>query len=277
MEKQYIPITNRQGLKLASLLYRAEGYGKHVAASSGGAESCGQGGPIAPLVVVCHGFTGSKEGGGGALAMAGELAGLGFDTLLFDFTGCGESEGLWEEITLSRQVGDLAAVVDWAWCEGYRRIILNGRSFGGTTALACAAADGRIAAVCTWAAVARPLQLFSVFAGKGIRFSGPAGEKITLNDGTGSICLQRRFFHDLQRHDLPGCAVRISPRPLLLLHGTADEVVPAAHAQLLFDAAGEPKKMALVQGADHRFTCHRRQTWDIFFHWLRQMPGRVGH
>lgn len=262
-------IKNRQGFSLAALWRRAEPVPEGEAGTGIP--------PRPPLVIVCHGFTGSKEGGGGAAAMAEELTGRGFDTLLFDFTGCGESGGLWEEITLSRQVEDLGAAVKWAQVNGYRQIILNGRSFGGATVLAYAAGDPQISAICTWAAVARPLQLFSGFAEMDSALHGPAGEKISLNDGSGSICLQRQFFQDLQRYDLPGCAAKLSPRPLLLIHGTADEVVPVSEARLLFDAAGEPKQLALIEGADHRFTDYRTAVWELFFHWLRRNsegPGK---
>lgn len=267
-------ITNRQGLKLAVLVRRAKvapsscGDGAQVGLFSSAPE------PSPPLVIVCHGFTGSKEGGGGAVAMADALAGRGFATLLFDFTGCGESEGLWEEITLSRQVEDLGAIVEWARQRGYRRIILNGRSFGGATALAYAAADRQLDAVCTWAATARPLQFFSGFAGQKINPAGSAGERIALDGGSERIYLQRRFFQDLQSHDLLRCAAGISPHPLLLIHGTADEVVPPADARLLFEAAGEPKELALIKGADHRFSDHRRQIWDLFFRWLSKIQER---
>lgn len=44
---------------------------------------------------------------------------------------------------------------------------------------------------------------------------------------------------------------QISPRPLLLLHGTHDETVPAAHGQKLFDLAQEPKEMWLLPEAMH--------------------------
>ncbi len=257
-------IRNRQGLNLAALLRTAE------PAAAGEVTPAERPVLKPPLVIVGHGFTGSKEGGGGALAMADELAGRGFDALLFDCTGCGESEGLWEEITLSRQVEDLAAVVGWARMGEYRRIILNGRSFGGATVLAYAAADPRITAVCTWAAVARPLRLFGGSAVEEFTPGGPAEKKITLNDGSGSLCLQGRFFQDLQRYNLPGCAAGISPRPLLLIHGTADEVVPVDEARLLFEAADEPKQLALIEGADHRFSDHAAGVWKIFFNWLQQ-------
>jgi uncharacterized protein len=43
----------------------------------------------------------------------------------------------------------------------------------------------------------------------------------------------------------------ISPIPLLLIHGTADEVVPVRHAKLLFEKAKDPKELWIVEGVDH--------------------------
>lgn len=43
----------------------------------------------------------------------------------------------------------------------------------------------------------------------------------------------------------------ISPRPLLIIHGTADRLIPVSQAQLNFDAAGPPKALWLVPGAGH--------------------------
>ena len=34
---------------------------------------------------------------------------------------------------------------------------------------------------------------------------------------------------------------RISPIPLLLIHGTADKIIPYSHAEQLFRLAGEPQ------------------------------------
>jgi len=39
--------------------------------------------------------------------------------------------------------------------------------------------------------------------------------------------------------------------PILILHGTADSMIPAQHAEKLFRAAHEPKRLVLVDGADH--------------------------
>jgi len=217
-------------------------------------------------VVVCHGFTGSKEGGGQAIAMGEELSARGFGTLLFDFAGCGESEGNWEDLTLTGQIEDLAAVVEWCRYEGFNRIILTGRSFGGSTVLGYAARDKAIAAVCTWAAVARPDHLFLRFA-EG-RLDGPADELIMIEGEEGKLELKRGFFLDLAKHNLLECAAAISPRSLLVIHGSADESVPCGDADLIYDAASEPKKLVIIEGADHRFSNHIDQVWSIFFNWL---------
>jgi fermentation-respiration switch protein FrsA (DUF1100 family) len=43
----------------------------------------------------------------------------------------------------------------------------------------------------------------------------------------------------------------ISPRPILIAHGTGDTTVPVEHARQLFAAAGEPKQLYLVDGVEH--------------------------
>ncbi|MEP7188099.1 MAG: alpha/beta hydrolase [Roseiflexaceae bacterium] len=43
----------------------------------------------------------------------------------------------------------------------------------------------------------------------------------------------------------------ISPRPLLLIHGAADSLIPVSHAHELFAAAREPKQRWIVEGAEH--------------------------
>jgi pimeloyl-ACP methyl ester carboxylesterase len=48
-----------------------------------------------------------------------------------------------------------------------------------------------------------------------------------------------------------GAATQLSPKPLLLMHGTADEVLPASCSQDIYRRAGEPKKLLLYPGCKH--------------------------
>ncbi|MDI9457699.1 MAG: prolyl oligopeptidase family serine peptidase, partial [Bacillota bacterium] len=50
---------------------------------------------------------------------------------------------------------------------------------------------------------------------------------------------------------------RISPRPLFIVHGTGDELIPYQHALKLFEQAGEPKKLLIIPGAAHQLRKNR--------------------
>ncbi|MBC7335298.1 MAG: alpha/beta hydrolase, partial [Clostridia bacterium] len=225
------------------------------------------GGPR-PLVVVCHGFTGTKEGQGKALAMAEALgATTGWATLLFDFAGNGESEGNFSDLTLSGQIADLTAAVDLAESLGYGPIVTLGRSFGGTTVLCQAPQDQRVRAVCTWSAVGFPRRSFPRARAK------PTAEGVLAWDSILGVrvYLKEEFFADLERYDVLDCVRRISPRPVLLCHGDRDEVVPVGDVYALWQAAREPKQLLVVPGADHVYSEHYEKVWQTFFRWLMEL------
>lgn len=228
----------------------------------------GSGGESRPVVAVCHGFTGSKEGRGMAVEMAEFLAKNRFSALLFDFAGCGESEGKFEDISLSGHIADLKSAVDYCLENSAGPVITMGRSFGGTTAICHAASDTRVAGVCAWAAPASLIDLFTGFTDEDI--SGDENELVTLAGAEGLIHLKKSFFSDLAGYDVPRCSSLISPRPLLVVQGTADDVVPPREAQLIFSSAGEPRELIYIEGADHQFSAGRRATWDVTLKWLEK-------
>lgn len=44
---------------------------------------------------------------------------------------------------------------------------------------------------------------------------------------------------------------QIAPRPLLIIHGAADTLVPVSHAHRLYQAAGEPRELWVVPAIEH--------------------------
>jgi hypothetical protein len=50
---------------------------------------------------------------------------------------------------------------------------------------------------------------------------------------------------------------RISPTPLAEIHSTHDEFLPLDTAKAIFAHAGEPKKMWVIEAANHRFSDNR--------------------
>ncbi len=240
-----VNFNNSKGLKLAGLYC--------VSASKKG-----------PIVVVCHGLAGSKEGRGRAIEMAEELAAYDWSTFLFDFTGVGGSEGTFEDLTLTRQIDDLASAVSWCSRQGFSPIIVQGRSFGGTTALGLAAYDHRVAGVCTWAA---PVTLERLVVGSSQPFRDVTEKTFTEKK---VVLLKDEFLKDIKKYNITHCASLISPRPFLVIHGVQDEVVSSFEAEAIYRAAGQPKELAWIEGGDHQFTTTYRQVWKIFFSWLHK-------
>lgn len=98
-----------------------------------------------PVVLFAHGFDSGKDSPRG-LPVAKRLREAGIATLLFDFTGHGDSEGTRADSTPGRQVDDLTAAMDFvdgAPALDSKRLGICGASSGGLVALAVALSDGR--------------------------------------------------------------------------------------------------------------------------------------
>src|SRR5690348_9408249 len=91
-----IALRSRRGVRLAGVL-------QHPAAP---ADLTG-----CAMVVLCHGMESTKEGTKHT-ALAARLGALGYASLRFDFSYVGESEGAFEELTISGEVDDLAGACD---------------------------------------------------------------------------------------------------------------------------------------------------------------------
>ncbi len=220
-------------------------------------------------VIFCHGFRGSKEGGGRASALAGRVAASGFAALLFDFTPFS---------LLSAQVDELKTVVDYCRREISSRVVLFGRSMGGSAALAVTADDRLIDGLCLWSAPYDLHETFRLSLGGGYKCL-LAGETVNIADEFGRVRLTPDFLHDFDRFDLLACARLVVGRPLLVVHGEKDEVVPLRQAAEIFAQAGEPKKMAVVPGADHRFLSGHEHASEALLTWLAadfpaKLPGK---
>jgi len=61
---------------------------------------------------------------------------------------------------------------------------------------------------------------------------------------------------------------KIAPRPLLLVHGSKDEAVEVSHAHRLYEGAGEPKQLVIVDGAEHRLR-QNEKAMAIVIDWLK--------
>lgn len=195
--------------------------------------------PGAGVVVICaHGH------GHGKAEMLGIGPGLwraGFPVLLFDFRGNGAS-GDGPKSVAHYEQRDLRAAVEYV---AARRpdatIAVVGFSMGASTALLTAATEPRIGV----------LVLDSPFATlSGVVANKLKGARALLP----VVAAVNRIGYGYSLSDVrPIDAVAdIPPRPLMLLHGTEDSVIPFAHAEALASAAGEDNvEFIAFPGVDH--------------------------
>ncbi|TMK17887.1 MAG: lysophospholipase [Actinobacteria bacterium] len=225
----------------------------------------------AVLVVLCHGIPGSAprdRGDEGYAGFARELAGRGFGAFWFNFRGVRGSPG---EFSIAGWMRDLEWALDAidadAEIGGIPRVVC-GSSAGGAVAIAVGARRADVAGVATLgtpasftygALVDDPRKLIQIFRNTGI-----------VHDPAFPPDLDAWWseFLDNAPEDVVG---KISPRPVLILHGDSDDVVSYPHAERLFIGAGEPKELVRIPHGAHQLRRDRRAL-DAFVDWLGHLP-----
>lgn len=189
-------------------------------------------------VLFCHGTQGDR------LSLEPEaalLASEGFGTLLFDFPGQGESAGRIEWAGAERAA--IRAAVDFLVGRpdvDPARVGAFGFSFGAAVLLGAGADDPRIHAVVSAA---------SFDDAVGLTWRQAGGFRLLL--GPVALVALRSTGFDATDHRPLDAVASIAPRPLLLVHGTNDGVVPIQMAWSLHAAAREPKRIVVIDGAGH--------------------------
>lgn len=67
---------------------------------------------------------------------------------------------------------------------------------------------------------------------------------------------------------------RLSPRPLLLVHGEMDSVLEFTSSKAIYEAAGEPKELVLYPDTGHSFWDRRDDLQQLLRRWLASKVGR---
>jgi len=71
-------------------------------------------------------------------------------------------------------------------------------------------------------------------------------------------------------------AGRLSPRPLFLGHGTADEVLPDRCSRDIYQRAKEPKRLVLYPGCRHGLDQCREDVDRDLLGWIREVVASQG-
>ena len=193
-------------------------------------------------VVHCHG---NAQNMTSHWRFAEFLPGRGFNLLVFDYRGYGKSEGSPKR---RGSVEDAEAAVEYVLGRedvDPERVGLFGQSIGGAIAVVVTAKDKRV----------KGLVLDSAFSS----YQGEAAHALRANPITWLVSWPLSRLLIRSGLDPIDHVAEISPRPILIIHGTGDRVVPHEMSRELAAEAGEPKELWLVPGADHTASVYARR------------------
>lgn len=190
-----------------------------------------------------------------------------WNALTLRFRGCGDSEG---EFSLARWVDDASAAIRFLRRETRPRgLWVCGFGTGGAVGLVASAEDPDVSGV----AVAGTPADFDDWAADPERLLSHAREVGVIKTPSFPTNLDR-WYAELKEVRAVEAAERLSPRPLLVLHGSEDEAVPHFDARLVADAHGRAD-LRWVQGGGHQLR-HDPRAVAVLLAWLdRQAVGLI--
>ena len=236
-----------------------------------------QQGEKCPMVIFCHGFSGTKDGPLFEL-VADTLQAHGIASIRFDFNGHGESEGEFKDMTVPNEIEDAKKVVEYVRDLKYvSTIAIGGHSQGGVVAAMTAGQLSeelgepafKAVALMAPAAVLRDDAIRGNTMGKQYDPFDP-GEYVEL---WGGLKLGGEYIRTSFSLPIYETAAKYQG-PALIIHGNGDRVVPYTYGER-FHQIWPKSELVIQEYFDHGFSQNVYRTTDIVSEYLiKQLKGK---
>lgn len=206
----------------------------------------------APAVIIAHGFNGSKSNRK-FVEIGRTFAQNGIAVLRFDFSGCGDSEGKFENVSIFQEVEDLKAAYKFLVKHpkiDKKRIGFLGYSLG---ALIICLFQIKNPVAKTLVLVAPALDQENLIK----IWNAPKEIKKWQRQGyldTSKYRIKAQYLDEVKDYTSAAFNINI---PTLIIHGKKDDDVPLRFSRKLLKAFAGEKKMIIVEGADHNFESYK--------------------
>lgn len=201
-----------------------------------------------PTVIFYHGFTVDRIGMQRLHELyARKMVEEGFACVRFDFYGLGESEGDFSEMTLGHELEEAKAIYAWTLIQDFCKpddLYISGHSQGGLICT-CIAPEIQPKAMVLWAPA---LTMYYCAALRARTTMGPTERGWDIE----GLELSKEFLEEIRKMDFRKMALGYEG-PIMLIHGTEDEVVPVDVAYVYQDIYGKNINISLIEGANHQF------------------------
>ncbi|MBS7629901.1 alpha/beta fold hydrolase, partial [Candidatus Bathyarchaeota archaeon] len=213
-----------------------------------------------PAVLVLHGFPGIEKN----YDLAYALCQRGFASMIFHYRGCWGSSGKYSFLGCFEDAK--RAIEELMSRENIREgnLAIVGHSFGGLVAIYLSAHIKRVKATVAMSPLANIKENVSIRERKIIFRGGlPFVKDLSLRRAMDEFETIEKTYDPVTYVD------KLSPSPLLLVHGNDDEIVPVKCSVDLYKDALPPKNLLVVRRADHIFSGRRRYVVNRVANWIR--------
>ena len=221
---------------------------------------------VEDITIICHGLPYEPKSvvEKGYDNLANYLAKKGINSIIFDFSGTGLSDG---EFGISNWVEDLMEIVN-----KFEKVKLIGFSMGGVIATYTAANSKNVEALII---VSSPC-CSKTFKEDILKMIYSNAKTKGVLRGIGDYDeFANKFKSEMNKFEPVKWIGNINI-PIFIVHGTADEIVDYENAEILFKAAKKPKKLVKVKNGNH-FLRREKKVIDKIITWLTQDIKKIDY
>jgi dienelactone hydrolase len=204
------------------------------------------------IILIVHGFTGNMDGSAYLQkGLANKLSENGFAVYRFNFRFTTDAFENFHKMTIAGEVDDLKLLID-EFAKKYERVGVVGESLGGAVSI-LSYSQKVSCMVLFYPAIFFKENLANRFSSdEQIREMNENGVLPWVKSSGQKLYVGKKFIEEINKIDVFPEIKKIKC-PLLFVHGNADTIVSLTESERAFAAANEPKKIEIIDGAEHAF------------------------
>ncbi|NOR85815.1 alpha/beta fold hydrolase [archaeon] len=200
-------------------------------------------------IILCHGFGGNKTQKM-FVDTARFLCDNNFYVLRFDFTGHGDSEGIYTDYSIKNEVDDLDCAVEFLKTQNINidNIGLVGHSLGAVISVLYAKEHKNVSSLVLLASALNQKKLLLLWYSKEQIYDLKLNGKVDIEKYT----ITKEFFDEVKDMDLTLDVSKLKI-PALIIHGKKDDTVPVEYIMPLFISQTNTFNVEIFDEMDHDF------------------------
>jgi len=219
------------------------------------------------IIILSHALANDKSERGKLDAVANKLNNSGFNTLAFDFSGCGESDD--DTLTVEKQVDDLKSAIEFAKTKGFEKIALFGHSVGCLVSLK--AYSQEIKTMVLWSPVTNKVKYHweDKLSKEQLQELSEKGyfTRTRKNAIREIYQIDKQMLKERESVDQKKLLQDIIC-PVLIIQGTKDTSIPIEDSENAIKLLPDESQLAIVENADHDFTEHVEEIVKLTNEWF---------